>query len=107
MKVLLKSKGHIISLHEGKTLVGRCKVYLTGDNACILGNFIIYKRFRGKGYGSVLLSQVISMGKNIMLWVRKDNIPAKSLYTKHGFKEIGDDDPGRVIMYRKIGCTSR
>lgn len=107
MSITLKSKwlrrirsGQLFTLHKGKTLVGRCKLYFTGKRSAILGDLIIYKRFRGKGHGSVLLSQVLKSDLNYMLWVSEANIAAQNLYTKHGFKQIGVETD-RIIMFRK------
>lgn len=96
--LLLKREGRLLTIHKGSALVGRCKLYRTGNQSAILGDFIIYKRFRGLGYGSVLLSEVLSFNLKLILWVAADNIPAQNLYAKFGFKEIGVDG-NRKIMF--------
>jgi len=48
---------------------------------------------RGKGYAtsvcSTLVQELIKQGKDIMLYVSKDNPPALKVYKKIGFKETG------------------
>jgi len=99
--VSLKNKGEIFTLQKGKVCVGRCKLYRTNKHSAILGNFIVYKRYRNKGYGSVLLSSVIKTRLNIMLWVDIDNPVAYRLYTKHGFKQIGMGSDKLAILFLK------
>jgi len=95
-----KVRVSLLRLHIGKTLVGQCKLYFTSDHSAILGDLIIYKRFRGKGHGSVLLSEILKKNLSIMLWVADTNIAAQNLYLKHGFKKIGFE-PNQIIMFRK------
>ncbi len=55
----------------------------------------VYTRpeFRGKGYASEVCStitaQMINQGKEVFLYVSKDNLPALRVYKKLGFKETG------------------
>lgn len=96
----MKSKW--FAIHKGKTLVGQCQLIATGTGF-ILGDFIVYKRFRNKGYGDSLLCEVLKYvkDKSIMLWVEEKNLPALQLYLKHGFKDVGMDTGRRRIMVRK------
>lgn len=66
-------------------------------NRCIhsIVNFGIVEGYRGYGYGFSLINKLIELGmkKNIeKLYVRvdNDNICAKNLYHKAGFKDVGD-----------------
>ena len=57
-------------------------------------NVAIDKKFRGHGYGNVLMEKAIAViekedNKNVFLEVRAGNKPAIGLYDKFGFKEIG------------------
>ena len=57
-------------------------------------NVAIDPALRGRGFGDALLSHVISSAseskvENLFLEVRASNAPARSLYRKHGFEEIG------------------
>lgn len=46
-------------------------------------------QYRGVGIASVLLGSVLRLGKETMLTVQKENVPAIRLYQKHGFKIAG------------------
>ena len=57
---------------------------------------IIWKDFRGKGYGSELLKETLFLAKEIgfdkvKLKVYKNNEVAFNLYKKHDFKVIGEE----------------
>lgn len=99
-------KEYSFVLLKGKTVVGKCKLYLlstkNNPNRGLLSEFFIYKRFRGQGYGSELLTEVIKFGRNILLWVKDTNVAAKNLYAKHGFNKIGTEGPGVDMMFRKV-----
>ncbi len=60
--------------------------------------------FRGKGYGYRLmkdaLSDLLSMGvKNIGLWVLIENVPARRIYEKLGFREQFQQDENSYFEY--------
>lgn len=57
-------------------------------------NIASYEQYRRKGFAKNLLKHILNLGKenfieSIFLEVRESNIPAKKLYTKLGFQEIG------------------
>lgn len=57
---------------------------------CNIGNIVVDKDFRGRGYATVimdiLLNNLKDRGiKKVFLEVESDNVPAISLYEKHGF----------------------
>jgi GNAT superfamily N-acetyltransferase len=62
------------------------------DVALIRGVFTV-PSMRGQGLStsvcSVLVEELIRLGKTPMLWVSKDNLPALKLYVKLGFIQIG------------------
>lgn len=68
--------------------IGGCMISLFGNSA-IIHNVEITESFRRKGYGYLLLAEVITELFNthdtIILHVTKENIPAYKLYTKLGF----------------------
>ncbi|MFX0162699.1 MAG: GNAT family N-acetyltransferase [Candidatus Hodarchaeota archaeon] len=53
------------------------------------------EEFRGKGYGTIVSSAVVSFAFDVMekpcvfLWVEESNIPAKKIYEKLGFEVAG------------------
>jgi len=62
------------------------------DLALIRGLYTI-RQCRRQGLAtsacSALVAELINMGMEAMLWVEKDNIPARKVYEKVGFKETG------------------
>ena len=60
-----------------------------------LCEFYIEPFFKGMGIGKELIQYVISEAqsanvKRILLWVIKDNLPARRFYETNGFKESGE-----------------
>jgi len=49
--------------------------------------------FRGRGFStstcSALVTEIIKIGKEALIWVADTNIPARKVYNKIGFKETG------------------
>lgn len=59
-----------------------------------LVNFGILPGFRSKGYGEALISKLVNLSKekgidNIFIRVEYDNLAARKLYDRVGFKEVG------------------
>lgn len=102
----LKVPCKLFEIRVNKTLIGRCRLYHTSGKSSILADFIIYKRFRNKGYAKNLLSKVLKSKRNIMLWVKQDNEIAIGLYKKYGFKEIGQEE-NKIVMLRTNETNSR
>ncbi len=74
-------------------VVGFCVLHIFGDEGEIF-NIAVSKEYRGKKIGDILLSEALGFadGRNmsrIFLEVRKSNLPAIGLYTKHGFEILG------------------
>ena len=62
---------------------------------CNITNVAVGEKFRNKGVASALIKKAIddAIERNsdfITLEVRKSNIPALNLYTKHGFENVGE-----------------
>ena len=58
---------------------------------CNIGNIVVDKDFRGRGYASVLMDILLNNLKNrgikkVFLEVESGNVPAMALYEKHGFE---------------------
>jgi len=97
-KLKAKSRNEDIYLGawQGKMLVGSCEArkgrYKERNNIAI--GIAIRKSYRGKGLGGYLIRRVIALAKkklkpkNIYLYVSNENVPAKSLYKKVGFREF-------------------
>ena len=67
-------------------------IFVLGEGS--ITNVAVSPKFRRLGIGDALISALIENAKNIsaealFLEVRKSNIPAQNLYTKHGFENCG------------------
>ena len=83
----------IIVAMDEKMVAGFAVFYLTPPEA-ELPDIVVEKSYRGQGLGNQLLSYAATelTSKNIdtlFLEVRESNIPARGLYNKNGFEEIG------------------
>ena len=61
---------------------------------CNIGNVVIDKEFRGRGFATVLMSRLLDELKKsgiskVFLEVEHDNVPALALYDKLGFTKYG------------------
>ena len=101
----------IFNLYRGKTIVAKCQYLKITNTTGIIGDLIVYKRFRRRGFGSELLQKVINeTNTSLMLWVENDNKPAINLYRKHGFVTIGSDLHDGIectILNRKRTCSKK
>jgi ribosomal protein S18 acetylase RimI-like enzyme len=88
-----------------KIIVLSVKNETVGFGAYFMKNFYegkvhfldIHKEYRGHGYSVILMKYMIkklfeSGAKIIKLDTRVNNIPARALYSKLGFSEVGKDD---------------
>ncbi len=69
--------------------------WLTNDfRRLYLHHFGILPEFQGLGLSNLLCQKCIQIGKELKLQlkleVHRDNVKARKLYLKHGFKELGD-----------------
>lgn len=74
-------------------IVGFAGIWKSVDDIHIT-NIVVKKSFRKNGIGSLLLQKLISVTnklgyKELTLEVNSSNLPAKKLYLKFGFKELG------------------
>lgn len=90
---LLSPYSHFKVWEEGGKVAGYIGFYaLSGEGS--ITNVAVHPDFRKKGIGEALVNEIIRLGKSlcleyITLEVRASNTPAKSLYTKCGFEEVG------------------
>lgn len=78
--------------------------WLTNDKRrTYIHHFGIKESYRKRGLADKLLEQCLALavadGYQVKLEVHKDNIPAISLYEKHGFKYLGDYE---VLIKRDV-----
>lgn len=83
----------VIIAKETDALLGYCVLLCTGEEADIT-NVCTAPAARGKGVATQMLTALIEAGKTrgvteFFLEVRESNTPARALYTKLGFEEIG------------------
>ena len=57
-------------------------------------NVVVAARFLRRGIANVLVRELIRSAENeeasaILLEVRESNLPARNLYEKHGFRQVG------------------
>ena len=88
---LLYSRFYVAVVDE--KIAGYIGSYLMYDEIDIT-NIAVRKIFRRKGIANKLIEEVLVYAKekevsNINLEVRLSNIPARNLYEKYGFKELG------------------
>ena len=83
-----------------------CTFYHNGRaNVMIIDSVEVDKNHRRKGVGTLLMQKVAELAKkhqvdSVELNVNKDNIPAKKLYEKMGFKKTNKNHY-RIILNNK------
>ena len=105
----------VIIAKDTDALLGYCVLLCTGEEADIT-NVCTAPVARGKGVATemltVLMEEGLSRGvKEFFLEVREGNVPARSLYTKLGFEEIGlrknyYEEPREHAVLMKKGETT-
>ncbi len=95
LKEELKSSNskYIIAKTNDGEIIGFAGIKIILDNADIM-NIVVKKSCRNQGVGNLLLSNLISLCKelnlsSLTLEVNEDNLPAIHLYETFGFKQIG------------------
>ena len=80
---------------------------------CNIGNIVTHKDYRGRGFANEILTILLNILKRngiakVFLEVEHDNVPALSLYEKHGFVRYGPRrdyyGPGKdaVLMTKEL-----
>ena len=101
---------YLVALHGDKVIgfIGMWIVFHAGD----ITNVAVHPEYRKQGVGNLLIDNLITLCKenninSLTLEVRESNIPAQSLYKKHGFKEEGirknfynNPKENAIIMWR-------
>jgi len=98
-------KGFAVGIFEGKRLVSYASSpEMLGDLAIIRGVYTAPEE-RSKGYAtsvcSALVEKLLQQGKDVMLYVSKDNPAAIRTYMKIGFKETGHVSLGFVAKRKE------
>ena len=106
----------VIIAKETDALLGYCVLLCTGEDADIT-NVCTALAARGKGVATKMLTALMAEGKSrgvteFFLEVRESNTPARSLYTKLGFEEIGlrknyyEEPKEHAVLMKKEGKTT-
>ncbi|MCR5694857.1 MAG: GNAT family N-acetyltransferase [Clostridia bacterium] len=105
--------GRVLVIENDGTIVGLALVREFTDEPLgyDLQQFMIDKRFQGRGYGSAALSLILDMLRkegrydHVEVCVKKDDKEALRLYEKHGFTDSGyydEDAPDSINMICKL-----
>lgn len=90
----LPSQKRFFVVRLGASLCGYCQ--LTYDPAHVEIGMALHPDFWDKGIGSqalyCLLEFLQSENRSILLFVKKSNLRAISLYKKRGFKQVGEEN---------------
>ncbi|NCC68174.1 MAG: ribosomal-protein-alanine N-acetyltransferase [Clostridia bacterium] len=82
----------LAALDDGDTVMGYVGLLFVLDEGYI-SNFAVAPEFRKRGVADALIAELINRTKIdlafLTLEVRESNMPAISLYTKHGFTVVG------------------
>jgi len=78
---------------DDNKLIAYCGVWNVADEGHIT-NVAVHPDYREKGYGSMLIEQLIKLADDmelslLTLEVRASNTPAQQLYKKYGFELLG------------------
>jgi ribosomal protein S18 acetylase RimI-like enzyme len=88
------SKGQILAAEMNGKLVGKINVSAVSYTRYLVGGVYVHPDFRGLGIAKRMaekfIEALVSQDKGVTLFVKKNNIPAKKIYTGLGFKTIGD-----------------
>ncbi|MDR2864864.1 MAG: GNAT family N-acetyltransferase [Spirochaetaceae bacterium] len=100
---IIKNHCLIVACLNGE-LIGKINTNAQSYSRYQLGGAYVSPRYRRLGIGSALVSAIarliLSQGKGLTLFVKKQNTAAISIYQKTGFKNIGDF--GIVYMNQRI-----
>ncbi|MGB9777695.1 MAG: GNAT family N-acetyltransferase [Anaerolineae bacterium] len=85
---------------EGPQVVGWCRLFPTDGEALELGIGVLGP-YRRQGLGRALLEAALdwARGMPVVLETRTDNIPAIRLFTRFGFRIVGQEDGHWQLEY--------
>ena len=82
-----------LGLYANGNLASRGAIMSITEDYASVGAFFTLKSLRNRGYGSIIVSEVIKQAsvksQNACLFVRSTNANAISLYSKLGFEIVG------------------
>ncbi len=91
------SRGRVFVLRQDRTIVGMINLLFTistaeGGFVITLEDLVVHDRYRGKGYGSLLLKYAIDFAKQknflrITLLTDRPEVASQALFKRYGFRE--------------------
>lgn len=100
LKSLLKRETVLVAYHQGLP-VAKAGTNARGYRFSQVGGVYTLPEYRGRGIGRYLMALLArrewDQGRALALFVKKTNLPARSLYHRGGFKRMGDF---RITYYR-------
>lgn len=100
-KVSKEYNGIILIDTNEDVLIGRVLIGNKKDKGFIT-DLVVDKKYRGLGFGNMLLESAIDKYNAIDLTVNKNNSIAIDLYKKHGFVVDGSIDAGKDMSYMRL-----
>lgn len=94
LRIVPNERGEQLNFYTNGTKVGQCQIFSSFyvENAIELWAFGLYGEHRGKGYGQQFLREIVQhyATDTIILFVEKTNTRALHIYTKAGFRIVGE-----------------
>ncbi|MFB0503060.1 MAG: GNAT family N-acetyltransferase [Candidatus Bathyarchaeia archaeon] len=91
-------KGIAFGAYDNGSLVAVATVSEILEDLSLIRGVYTVPLYRRKGFAtsacSALIRELIDLGKEAMLWAAKDNLPARNVYEKIGFKRTEHSLPG-------------
>ncbi|MDQ6859555.1 MAG: GNAT family N-acetyltransferase [Verrucomicrobiota bacterium] len=91
------NRGRVFVLRQDRTIVGMINLLFTistaeGGFVITLEDLVVHDRYRGKGYGSMLLQHAIEFAKQknflrITLLTDRPELASQALFRRYGFKD--------------------
>tara|TARA_R110002126_G_scaffold16527_27_gene66074 strand:- start:1674 stop:3521 length:1848 start_codon:yes stop_codon:yes gene_type:complete len=99
---IVKQKGSVVEIQA----VGRYYL-IAAQNSCEVA-FVTREKHQGKGMAKRLLQEMIDIAgsrklNKMLAYVRAENKPMLSVFTKAGFKRKGYDDPSEIYLELDLG----
>jgi ribosomal protein S18 acetylase RimI-like enzyme len=92
---LLKNRDYYYIAQDNEEQIGYCSIKPMNNYLCEIG-FCVHPDFQGKGLGQELVKKTIEKAQKeysfTCLFVRKNNKRGFHIYSKLGFKIIGEDE---------------
>jgi ribosomal protein S18 acetylase RimI-like enzyme len=102
----IKENATTIELWREDVLMGLAAVYFNDENTKrgFLTHINISKEYLGRGFGSILMKEILEYGKKIefkeiSLEVKKNNTKAIKIYEKFGFEKYDEKEDSVYMIY--------